>query len=103
MWVFLPEGFVSVVAHRTEPDNLMIRARNADHLDNLFPGCEVTKLNDADYRYRTVLPRTDVDIMLSKHIEQMTYDNFKSSIDEYEYHRACSRTWEAMFSYGYEK
>jgi len=103
MWVFFPGGFVSIVAHREELENLMIRARNAEHLENLFPGCDVTKLNDADYRYRTVLPRTQVGIMLSHHIEKMTYDNFKSSIDEYEYHMACNRVWQAMFSYGYDK
>ena len=60
MWVFLPDGFFSIVAHRHEPENVMIRARNAQHLDHLFPGCEVTELDQADYRYRTVLPRNDV-------------------------------------------
>ncbi|WP_438995631.1 hypothetical protein [Poseidonia sp.] len=51
MWVFLHDGFVSIVAHCPEHENVMIRARNAQHLGNLFPGCKVTKLDEADYRY----------------------------------------------------
>ena len=103
MWVFLPDGFVSIVAHRYESENVMVRARNAQHLQNLFPGCKVIELDEADYRYRTVLPRNDVDAMLSKHIDSMGYDNFKSSIDEYEYHMACNRVWQVMYSYGHDK
>lgn len=103
MWVFLPDGFVSIVAHRHESENVMVRARNAQHLHNLFPGCKVTELDEADYRYRAVLPRNDVAAMLSNHIKSMGYDNFKSSINEYEYHMACNRVWQVMYSYGHDR
>ena len=78
MWVFLPGGFISVVAHREQPNDFMIRSRNSEHLSILFPECEIIELDDSDYRYRTVLPRREVNDMISKHIENMEYDNFKS-------------------------
>ena len=80
MWVFLSGGFISVVAHREQPNDFMIRSRNSEHLSILFPECEIIELDDSDYRYRTVLPRRKVNDMISKHIENMEYDNFKSSI-----------------------
>ncbi len=38
--------------------------------------------------------------MISKHIENMEYDNFKSSISESEYNNACNHVWRVMYSYG---
>ena len=100
MWVFLPGGFISVVAHREQPNDFMIRSRNSEHLSILFPECEIIELDDSDYRYRTVLPRREVNDMISKHIENMEYDNFKSSISESEYNNACNHVWRVMYSYG---
>ena len=34
-------------------------------------------------------------------IQTMTYDNFKASIDDVEYHDACLDIWRTMWAYGY--
>ena len=37
MWLYVSGGFVSVVAHRTEHEHLLVRARHPDHI-GLLPG-----------------------------------------------------------------
>ncbi len=44
MGVFLLGGFISVAAHRTQPDDVMIRSRNSDHLSIIFPSVKSLNL-----------------------------------------------------------
>ena len=100
MWLYISGGFVSVVAHRTEPEHLLVRARHPDHIAALLPDAEVTHLPSADYPYRTVARRGDVHRALTTYLLNLDYDNFKASIDDHEYHDVCLDVWRTMWAYG---
>jgi hypothetical protein len=100
MWLFVSGGFLSIVAHRHQPDDLVVRARHADHLQAMFPDAQVVFLGAADYPYRTVLPREVVQQAVSEYVLSMQYDNFKNSISDDEYHDVCLDVWRTMWAYG---
>lgn len=100
MWLFLPQGFVSVVAHR-DNDGLLVRARHAEHLRALFPEKEQTVLPTADYRYRVLASRQELADVMADHVATMDYDNYKAAIPEHDYHDACLDVWRTMWAYGH--
>lgn len=98
MWVFTSNGFISAVRHREQPDSLMIRARDQDHLKALFPGEAISQTENADYRYRITISQGAFSQFMLSQIENLQYDNFKNSIADHQYHDACSRVWGVMHS-----
>lgn len=100
MWLFVSGGFLSVVAHRTLPDSLLVRARNPDHIRAVFPDVEITYMRAADYPYRVVLNRTMVQEAIVEYLQKMVYDNFKASIEDFDYHDSCIDVWRTMWAYG---
>lgn len=100
MWLYLSGGFVSIVAHRTEPDHLLVRARHPEHIASILPDADVTHMPSADYPYRTVSRRGDVHRAVTEYLLSLDYDNFKASVDDLEYHDACLDVWHTMWSYG---
>lgn len=100
MWLFLPQGFISIVAHRDMKNSVLVRARCAKHLSDLFPGTAQTVLPDADYRYRIIITRSELNDFISNHISDMRYDNFKAAIDDDFYHDTCLNIWHHMWQFG---
>ena len=100
MWLFVSGGFLSVVAHRTQPEDLLVRARHPGHIHALFPEVELTFMPTADYPYRTVVSRTIVEGAIANYVRTLMYDNFKASIDDHEYHDVCLNVWHTMWVYG---
>lgn len=93
MWLFTTSGFVSAVAHRDEPGQVLVRARRGEHLRALFPGVEIECNPRADYRYRTTVSRA---MWLARVLAQagmIDYDNFKGAIPDADYHDACQAVW----------
>lgn len=85
MWVFLPGGFVSIVAHRTIPDGLLVRARRREDLE-VFRGagldayrCAITATPDADYPFRMLMDKISVSKTLARLVASIDYDNFKAA------------------------
>lgn len=99
MWIFTSKGMVSIVRHRNEPQLMMVRARQPDVLKTLFPEEKLLITPDADYRYRMEVPQSDVINALEDQLETMQYDNFKNSIEDHDYHTACSKVWSVMYRY----
>ncbi|MEI6314835.1 MAG: hypothetical protein WCO89_08200 [Syntrophus sp. (in: bacteria)] len=99
MWLFTNKGFLSIIQDFRDPDTLIVRSRFPDHIQSLFPDAKVTKTTSRDYLYRTLLPRQEVVEVLKKYTEEMDYTNFKDSVDEPIYHRACSDVWGIMRRY----
>ena len=100
MWLFLPTAMVSIVAHRTKPQHLLVRARLRGDLERLFPGCTVQRTPGADYRFRACIHRNDVARVVSQHLLSMEYDNVKNAIPHgapvHELrHRFMSEVWRA--------
>ena len=100
MWVFLSGGFVSIVAHRDLPDHLMVRARDPEHLRQIWPSAEVQLTPSADYPARVVLARGEVSKRLSEEIESMMYPNFKASLTDESYHDLCLDVWRVHALWG---
>jgi hypothetical protein len=100
MWILTPKSFVSIVAHRSKPDTLLVRARLPGDLRRLFPGCKVSRTPSADYRFRTELPRRRVMNAVAEEISAIAYDNVKGAIPTKPVvhsirHRMMSRMWQA--------
>lgn len=103
MWLFLPTGFVSIVANKHDPDGpeLLVRARCEAHLRAFVGPDHPFTLQDgggSDYRWRTWMTRQAVEERIADHVRSMTYGNFKNSIpcEEGAYHDACMDVWGAM-------
>lgn len=96
MWVFLSDAFLSVVAHRDQPDKLLVRARARGDIERVFPGAQVTETRAADYRFRSTLPRQEVAQAMAAQVQGIQYDNFKNSVREPDRHDAYFEAWGAM-------
>lgn len=101
MWIFTPTAFVSIVAHRTKPGVLLVRARMKGDLERLFPGCKVTETRQADYRFRAEIARGRVAELVREQLTVLDYDNVKNAIPHgapvHELrHRAMNRVWGVM-------
>jgi len=94
MWIATTFGFFSVVAHRTLPGCLLVRARVRGDLEQLikrlpfYPlggGSEPTitdHTGDSDYRYHAVVPRRDFVNAWFTLVDGIDYDNFKDAVHE---------------------
>jgi hypothetical protein len=96
MWLFTDKGFLSIIQDFRDPDTLIVRSRFPDHIGHFFPDAEIVKTPGRDYLYRALLPRQEVAAALKKYTEEMDYTNFKDSLDEPIYQRACSEVWGIM-------
>jgi hypothetical protein len=97
MWICLNNAYISIVAHRDLPDHLMIRARRKGDLECVFGNVTVETTPNADYHYRTSLPRSQVAATLGRIlIESLDYDNFKSSVSDRRLHDAYLDIWSVM-------
>jgi hypothetical protein len=87
VWIFAKAGFLSIVQHRDQPDMLMVRARVKGDIEHFFPSAKVIRMEDADYLYRTILPRNTVAAVIAKTVDAINYcgahgTSFKSIVDK---------------------
>lgn len=107
MWVFAKTGFVSIVAHRDNPNHLLVRARVRQDLENfretISPEVthgigDVIETPEADYRWRCTISRAAVADGLVHLALGMDYDNFKNAVHgEPARDRAYMDVWGAMY------
>jgi hypothetical protein len=100
MWIFLNDAFVSIVAHRTKPDTLLVRARFEGDLQRLFPAHadKVHCTPAADYLFRVEVPRGDVADVLALAALSLDYPNFKGSVPERWRHDEYLGVWNVMWN-----
>lgn len=98
MWIFLNNAMISVVAHRTKPGMVMVRARVKGDIERTFPRAVVSRTPDADYLYRAEMKQATVAKAIAEAIEDIDYTNFKASIAtrDKERYDAYSWVWEEM-------
>jgi len=96
MWVFLPSGFLSVVAHNDMPDVLLCRARVKGDLERLLPASAVFENAGTDYRFRTYLDRDTVAGVIAGHVAGIDYPDFKASVADHRRHRSYFDIWNSM-------
>jgi hypothetical protein len=94
----LSDCFVSIVSKDCGPNELMVRARRPGDIEKLFPGAVVTEYTASDYHYRAAVKKTAIKAALANEVDRVTYDNFKSSVDDDPLHNAYMRVWTAMAS-----
>lgn len=99
MWLFTTQGFYSVVAHREDPDALIVRGRSRDDLEALrqqIPDLEPFEDPAADYRHRAYVSRAEWLAAVAQLTCEVDYDNFKSAVAErqgQERARVYGRIW----------
>ena len=111
MWVFSKTGFVSIVAHRDDPDALMVRGRTREDVENYVDATgpprfhgpasvgEVYETPDGDYRWRVVMSRGAATAGVAGLCMAIDYDNFKDAcheLNEPDRDMALMRVWSAM-------
>ena len=102
MWLFTTQGFYSVIAHRRDPDRLLVRARAREDLEALrdqIPDMRISSDRTADYRWRAVVTRAEWVAAIAQLATEIDYDNFKSSVADrrgIERERLYMRVWAEM-------
>lgn len=97
MWIFLNNAFLSIVQDHDDPHRLLVRGRFAGDIEAIWPDAEVVEWGGTDYRFRTVLPRTEVVKAMVRKIEALDYGNFKNSVSNPVRHDIYADVWQAMF------
>jgi hypothetical protein len=102
MWVFTTRGFFSVVAHRDDPDLVLVRARVQDDLlalRDLAPGIAPWLDPSADYAWRAEMPRDEWSRVIAALANEIDYGNFKDAVaawQGYERARLYTEVWFVM-------
>ncbi len=107
MWLVTTTGFYSVVEKPGDrhAGTLTVRARARADLEALRSASlpelgEIEEDGGADYRFRARAPRKAVAGAISRQIEGIDYDNFKSAIGERQGHARADvyhEVWRALF------
>lgn len=82
MWIAMNDSFVSAVQDRNDANTLVVPGRTAKHLKRLLPDREVLITHNADYVARVLVLRDEFVRVVAKRIEEVSYDNFKDSVDD---------------------
>lgn len=104
MWLSTTTGFFSIVQHRNQPDQYLVRARVRQDLLNLKElaalAGNVLTTPTADYRYRCYISGAELAAILAKLAATIDYPNFKDKIAELSDQRpkltAYHRVWSVM-------
>ena len=56
MWIMTNNSYLSIV-NKCGPPELLVKARRAGDIEEVFPNAKVTRRTDSDYLYRAILPR----------------------------------------------
>jgi len=97
MWVCLNNSFLSIVAHREDSLNLLVRARVKGHIEAVFPEAKVYSRKGSDYEYRADIPRDRVAEVMSEKVWGIDYENFKGSVEDNHLHDAYMGFWSIMY------
>jgi hypothetical protein len=100
MWIFQNDSFLSIVAHRTKPGVLLVRARKAGDIEAVVPDAKTWVDEHADYPHRAEVPAEAVAQAVAERVRGIGYDNFKNSVQEQGRHDAYLRVWDVMWRWG---
>ena len=104
MWVFTTQGFYSVVADRSDPNQVLIRARAREDLEALegrIADLEIFEDRRADYRWRAFASRAQWRDALAELAEEIDYPNYKNAVGDRQGHDRASvyeRIWSELRS-----
>ena len=96
MWLCMNNAFLSVVKDRTDPTDrtLLVRARRKAHLKRfLGRSAKIDETPHGDYRWRARVSRDKLSWIMDWHCQNLSYDNFKNSVQEKELHDMYLTWW----------
>ncbi|GAB4481868.1 MAG: hypothetical protein OHK0044_30610 [Burkholderiaceae bacterium] len=93
MWICLSDAFYSIVAHRSRPGHLLVRARRQGDIERLWPDADVSDTPAADYRYRAIVPADRVAHAIAGAVRSIDYGNFKASVHDDALAAAYGKVW----------
>ena len=104
MWLFTQRGMLSVVRHREREDVLLVRARDRSSLEDFcdkagVEAVEIERDESADYLFRVVCSDAELKAFLSRAVDELDYDNFKTRILTTRggrWHDALLEVWRTM-------
>lgn len=101
MWLCFNDAFVSVVQDKRDSSQFAVRARNKQHLINLFPkrSGNIIETDDSDYRYRLYLRRDQVALLVADRLGKIDYTNFKDSVKDDRLHNLYADFWTLHWKY----
>jgi hypothetical protein len=102
MWIFLPDGFFSVVQDRDHPEHrLQVRARAREDLERHFPNEPIVETPEADYHYRVIVSRNEFSAWMESVVFSLDYSNVKGAIPEGDVERKAAMTdvWSVMHAF----
>lgn len=84
MWIFTQTGFVSAVRHYSEPDIIVVRARDSESLETLATsaGVPIQKSPVNDYPYRVHVEEKRFNSWLLANVASLDYTNFKDRVHD---------------------
>jgi hypothetical protein len=99
MWICTNKSFLSIVTDRDNVANLLVRARMNGHIESVFPEANVFTAEAADYKYRALICRGEVQRAITNQISKIDYDNFKNSVGDRQLHDAYLKIWRVMYEF----
>ncbi len=107
MWVFTVDGMLSIVKHRDYDDRYLVRSRGPGVLERRFPEYPLIRMEDADYRYRVVVPWEQLMCEMMSEMNSLFhlgYPDFKGACgrmckEDPDYLEALGRVWKVMRDY----
>jgi hypothetical protein len=108
MWIMSKTGFISIVQHNDSPDDLLVRARALEDLEDFLEPAshppaslsyDIQYDPAADYWFRVVVPRDVVATLVADQIDDLDYTtNVKGNCDKGDQarHSAMMSCWSAF-------
>lgn len=81
MWIYLYDGFFSIVSPEPNSDELLVRSRYKGDIERVFE-VDSTKSEFTDYPYRAYICRKKVAEIIQKEVLNICYKNFKNSVPD---------------------
>lgn len=100
MWLFTSNSIVSIVDKGdTSGQTLLVRARKAGDIEQLFPDAKVQVGGGTDYQYRSRIDRERVAQVVADQIRSINYSNFKNTVTDHDRHNAYLGVWREMYEF----
>ena len=93
MWILMNDSMLSVVRHNDFPGALLVRARLAGDIEQVFPSAQVAENGGTDYRFRAAIPEHEVAEAVRRRVLDIDYPNFKASVPEPKRHHVYLTIW----------
>jgi hypothetical protein len=101
MWVFTKHGFISSVQHHSDPDMIVVRARDKRSLERISNkyGVDIVRLGGTDYPHRVYVTREQFTEYMASEAENVDYTNYKNKLHVTRgdvYYDAATSVWSTM-------